>query len=124
MGRRWPSERQPQPMVRPPERDDRYTLPAPVSPDRAGASRADLGPAARRAAALRRGPLRRVRGQPDDGPQRDAAARRGRPDPARTRPRQLRRGASDAPPREPPDDLHSRDAPGRPGAELADPDAG
>ena len=75
-------------------------------------------------AAVRRRAVRRVRGQPDDRPQRDAAAGRGWPDRARAGPRQLRRGGPGPPPGEPADDLHPGDAAARAGPELAGADPG
>ena len=47
-----------------------------LAADRAGAARAHRRPVAGRRAPVRRGAVRRVRGQPDDRAQRDAAARR------------------------------------------------
>ena len=74
------------------------------------------------AAAVRRGAVPGVRRQPDDGPQRDAAAGRGRawssasPGAARSS-----RGAAVAPPRGPADDVLARDGAARPGADVAAP---
>ena len=100
-------------------RDDRDEPPAPVPPDRAGPARADLEPAAGRAGAVRRRAVRRVRGQPDDGAARHAAARRGWPDQARAGTRQLRRAAAGPSAQQPPDDVHPGDDPGGTRPELA-----
>ena len=61
-----------------------HRAPAPLPPDRAGPARADRDPGAGRPIAIRRGAVRGVRCQPDDGAQCHAAPRRGRPDHARS----------------------------------------
>ena len=83
-----------------------------------------VDPAAGRPPAIRRRALRRVRRQPDDRPQRHAAAGRGRPGRAASRAGQLRRRTPGAPAGEPADDVHPGDAPGRTRPELAGPDQG
>src|SRR5262249_10418712 len=94
-----------------------------LAPDRAVAAPPDRASRPPRRAPLRRRAVRRVRREPDDRAQRDAATGRRRARHADPGPGQLRRGAAGPPARGPADDLLTRDAPPRPAAELAAPRA-